>query len=133
MTDCLEMDHWSCEISALASTSCHELMPGDTVAELHGEAANKPMTIIFSTGTGHRNSIGQPVPPSLKDILDCLASDAEGFENAEGFEGWAEEYDFDTDSRKAEATFKTIAKQSDELKQLIGDDAFNTLLTTITA
>lgn len=85
-------------------------------------AGRRAMTTFFSQGSAH---IGEP---TLTSVLDCLASDAAGFENAQSFEDWASEYGYDADSRKAEKTFKAISKQAEGLKRLLGEDAYGTLL-----
>ena len=66
--------------------------------------------------------------PTAADALDCLASDAAGYENARSFEDWAGDYGYDTDSRKAERIFRIVGKQADKLKTLLGDNLYNTLL-----
>ena len=66
--------------------------------------------------------------PSAADVLDCLASDAVGIENASSFEEWCAEYGYDSDSRKAERIFQTCTRQSADLKALVGEDAYRTLL-----
>lgn len=64
--------------------------------------------------------------PTVADILDCLASDASG--DGQSFDDWASDFGYDTDSRKAEETYRTIQKQTKELRQLIGRDAFADLV-----
>jgi hypothetical protein len=66
--------------------------------------------------------------PTAADILDCLASDCSGIDNARGFEDWASDYGYDTDSRKALATYEQCVKQAAELQRLLGRDAYNELL-----
>lgn len=96
------MDHWRCKL----------------------KCARRQMSLIFSMGTGHNGK-----EPDLKGVLDCLASDSTGIENARDFEDWASEYGFNTDSRKAERTYKICQGQAKRLRQLLGDgDAFNDLL-----
>lgn len=82
----------------------------------------RQMTFYFSQGYGIAND------PDLESVLDCLASDASGYENARSFEEWADEYGYDTDSRKAERTYHAVAKQSAALKRVLGDDLYETLL-----
>ena len=53
-------------------------------------------------------------------IFDMLISDAWGVENNPTFEDWASEYDYDTDSRKAEAAYREVRAQADQFTQLIG-------------
>jgi hypothetical protein len=82
---------------------------------------NKQMTVYFSQGSAHTKE------PTLTDILDCIASDAAGIDNASGFEDWCSEYGYDTDSRKAERTYNVCVKQAEALKRMFGED-FKTLL-----
>lgn len=74
------------------------------------------------------NQTFKPIPPTLGDIIDCLASDSCGIANARDFEEWASEYGYDTDSRKAYDTFKVCATQSHLFEHLIGQDIFEELL-----
>jgi hypothetical protein len=46
----------------------------------------RQMRVYFSQGSAHT------APPTLDDVLDCLASDAAGIENARGFDDWCSEY-----------------------------------------
>jgi hypothetical protein len=83
----------------------------------------RKMQTYFSMGSAHTKE------PSAADVLDCLASDASGYDNAQSFEEWARDYGYDPDSRKAEKTYKTIAKQSERLKQWLGNpDEYQHLL-----
>lgn len=72
------------------------------------------MSVPYSMGLGLSGS------PEIEDVLDCLASDASGIENARNFEDWAAEYGYDRDSRKAEKTYNQCKKQSRELNELLG-------------
>ena len=104
MPDSNNMDHWLCEISK-----------GDEVMETY-----------FSMGMGHNGN-----EPDLETVLDCLSSDSSMVENAEnddGFEGWANELGFDTDSRKAEKTYNVSVKQAEEFCLLLGVKLYNTML-----
>lgn len=86
-------------------------------------ANGRQMTLYFSKGIAHHG-----VAPEADEVLDCLASDAAGFENAQGFEDWASEYGYDTDSRKAERIYATVERQAAKLKTLLGEDAYRQLL-----
>jgi hypothetical protein len=85
-----------------------------------------PMYVPFSQGSAHTE------PPTAADVLDCLASDAATVENARDVLDFAAEMGFDLDSHKnrerARRTFETIQRQSGELREFLGDDAFETLL-----
>jgi hypothetical protein len=84
--------------------------------------ADRTMVLTFTMGPALTGE------PSTADVLDCLACDCAGYENANGFEEWADEYGYDTDSREAEATYNAIRAQVIELDTLLGPDAYNTLL-----
>ena len=75
----------------------------------------RQMTLYFSQGYGISGE------PTAQSVINCLISDAIGFENSRGFEDWAGEYGYDTDSRKAEAIYKTIERQAKKLKQFLGE------------
>ncbi len=79
-------------------------------------------TLYFSQGSGHKK------PPTLTDVLTCIADDAASFENAPSFEDWASEYGYDTDSRKAEKIYRTVKRQSEQLKRTIGVDNYHYLI-----
>lgn len=80
----------------------------------------KQLTVPFSCGYGIEKE------PDEADVLDCLASDASG--DFRDFESWCSDYGYDTDSRKAEKTFKAIVPQTDKLKKFLGDKLFTELL-----
>ena len=90
--------------------------------EFEGRGYHEPLTVYFSQGSAHKKS------PTLAEVLDCLASDASGVDNARSFEDWANDYGYDTDSRKAERTYHICEKQAQDLKALLGQDAYNQLL-----
>lgn len=60
--------------------------------------------------------------PTVRDVLECLLSDASGVANSESFEDWCGDYGYDTDSRKAERTYNACVEQTESLRQLLGDD-----------
>ena len=82
----------------------------------------KQMTIYFSQGYGVTHE------PEAADVLNCLADDSAGVSNARSFEEWAEEYGYDTDSRKAEKTYNVCVKQAARLLSFLGEDLYNELL-----
>lgn len=74
-----------------------------------------------------RRECTEPIPPELPDVLDCLASDASTLDEG-SFDAWASSLGYDTDSRKAEATYRTILEQSNKLRVFLGAEAYNDLL-----
>lgn len=93
------MDHWRCEL----------------------QRAGRRWTVYFSVGKGHKGA-----PPTCADVLDCLASDSCGVDQS--FEDWAADLGYDTDSRKAERTFRICQEQARKLKAILGPDAYQELL-----
>lgn len=85
--------------------------------------ATSRMTLYFSKGFGHNGA-----EPTAAEVLECLASDCAGIENAGGFEQWCSEYGYDTDSRTAERTFKVCEKQAEKLNTFLGFDLYQVLL-----
>ena len=104
MDDGGDMDHWRCTI----------------------RAGRYRMSLIFSMGSGLGGK-----RPELADVLDCLASDAGGYENASDFDNWCAEYGYDTDSRRALKIFKAVERQSKRLLSLLGESAYENLLWNI--
>lgn len=66
--------------------------------------------------------------PDTVSVLGCLVSDASGIEFSPRFEDWATDLGYDTDSRKAYATFQTCLQQAAELRGFLGNAAFDELL-----
>jgi hypothetical protein len=60
--------------------------------------------------------------PTAADVLEAILSDCAGYDNARSFGEWAEEYGYDTDSRKAEQTWKAVERQRAKVERLLGDD-----------
>lgn len=87
------------------------------------EWSGKKYDADANVSTFSRYRIRKPV---VADVLDCLASDANGINQS--FEEWASDLGYDTDSRKAERTYQTCQKQARELRQLLGAAAFEELL-----
>ena len=73
------------------------------------------LTVYFSMGSGHHGK-----EPDAAGVLDCLASDSAGIENARDFEDWCSDYGYDTDSRKAHKTWTACQRQADHLKAFMG-------------
>jgi hypothetical protein len=80
------------------------------------------MSVPYSQGSAIVN------PPTVEDLLSCMADDCAGYENARSFADWARDYGYDEDSRKAERIYKIIARQAASLKRLLGESAYRNLL-----
>ncbi len=87
-----------------------------------GKGNRYEMNLFYSMGIGLKGK------PQLEQVLDSLASDASGYDNARSFEEWASEYGYDEDSRKAEKIYQAISEQVKQLRILLGHSAYQTLL-----
>lgn len=74
----------------------------------------RSLTVPFSQGSAHTT------PPTAADVLGCLVMDSSGIDNGTSFEDWCAEYGYDSDSRKAEKTFKLCERQARKLRQFLG-------------
>lgn len=72
-----------------------------------------------------------PEPPTVEEVLDCVASDASSHESSDSFEDWAAEFGLDTDSRKAERIYEACRKQARDLRRLLGVVDYEFLLNNV--
>lgn len=79
-------------------------------------------TVYYSMGMAHHGK-----EPGAAEVLDCLISDANGIDNARGFEDWCGEYGYDTDSRKAHRTYTICQRQAERLRKFLGADLYQQL------
>jgi len=93
--------------------------------KIHIRKGRKSFSTYYSIGSLNTEA------PDLAEVLHSLASDMAGFENARDFEDWASEYGYDSDSRRAERTFRSIETQSNKLKTFLGEEAYKKLLWDI--
>jgi hypothetical protein len=75
----------------------------------------RALTVPFWTGSGWTRE------PDAADVLSSLVSDASSVENARSFEEWASDLGFDTDSRKAFATFQECERSAKRVRRFLGD------------
>ncbi|MDY0282415.1 MAG: hypothetical protein RBR35_17850 [Salinivirgaceae bacterium] len=74
------------------------------------------MTLVFSKGFGHKGA-----PPAVVEILECLQSDARIAEDCASFEGFCSDLGYNSDSRRAEKTYKALKRQAAKLQKFFGD------------
>jgi hypothetical protein len=77
---------------------------------------------VFSKGIALKGE------PTAQEVIECLAMDIKSFDTAQDFEDWADNYGFDSDSRKAEKIFKDTEKQATGLAAFLGSSAYYELL-----
>ncbi len=81
------------------------------------------MVTHYSLGWGHNGRA-----PKAEEVLDCIASDAAGVENARDFSDWCADYGYSDDSRKAERIFRACAAEARQLRRWLGDGLYDDLL-----
>lgn len=95
------------------------------IIKQEGKGNPELMTLFFSQGSAHTKA------PNLAEVLDCMASDASSVENSRDFEEWCSEIGYDTDSRKAEATYNECKAQARHLERVIGRSALRQLVEEV--
>lgn len=75
--------------------------------------SRRQMTVPFGMGSAHTSE------PDAAHVLSCLLSDASGAD--EDFENWARDLGYDTDSRRAERTYRQVQAQTAKLRAFLGD------------
>ena len=75
--------------------------------------------------TEWRQGLGIETSPTdtPAEVLDALVSDAWSVESARDFDDWALDFGYDTDSRKAFATYEACQRIAEDLATFLGDPA----------
>jgi len=138
MTDDHEMDHWSILIhkgkqsmhTHYSTGIGHRELPKNWLRLLEAKLGTLgPAPIKRYTLAGEaKEALKTPVPPQLKNILNCLVLDA-SFVQDGCFEDFADNLGYSPDSIKARDTYLHIVEDSKRLKRLLGHELFNTMLT----
>lgn len=117
--DNLDGFHYACILSRTFEGSARytNLQTGETKPRTY----TKRMTVPFSTGSGWTRE------PSAADVLGCLSDDSASIKDYD-FEEWCSNLGYDTDSRKAEKTYKACERQAAKLEAFLGSDLYETLL-----
>ena len=79
-----------------------------------GAGRPKTWTLPFFVGPAWSDT------PSVYDVLECLFSDASA--GQETFESFCEEYGYNSDSRKAYATWEKCVKTDRKLRRFLGSE-----------
>lgn len=93
-----------------------------------GSRAVRPYGRVSLATDAHYRKGTRPIVPEIGDVLYCLASDVQGLDWCLDFREWAEAYGYDTDSRKAEATYRKIQEQAADLRATLGGDVYDEML-----
>ncbi len=81
------------------------------------------MTIEYSCGAAHE--------PSIEDVVNCIAMETTGIWNVTGFEEWATDYGYDTDSRKAYDIYQACFTQGESFRRAVGRPALEELVNKV--
>ena len=101
-----DMDHWR------------------VVLRLKAKTQTRSFSTFFSMYRGYNGAT-----PDADTVLDCLASDASAVENTSGFEDWADEVGYSTDSRTAERIYKALQRNAKRLRAFLGEAEYRKLIS----
>ena len=110
-----KLDGWPCNTYTVTlrregrGDGDHENNPASNWARIDG------LETTYYQGTG------VTAEPTALDVLACLLTDSEGYDNSTYFEDWADEYGYDPDSHKAEALYEEIGEQRKALYDFLSD------------
>lgn len=76
----------------------------------------RKLTTPFFTGPGWEH------PPTAADVLSALISDVQSAESARDFADWASDMGMNTDSRKAEQTYRAVLRSAEKTRKFLGND-----------
>jgi hypothetical protein len=89
-----------------------------------GKCVLKPMPV----GNGQYHfTHGKPILPETRDVISSLLMDGDVVQYG-GFEDWASNYGYDTDSRKAEQTYRACLEIGLKIRAAIGNEMFEKML-----
>jgi hypothetical protein len=100
----------------------------DALRDMAEKGKSPNRTHTYENCTGWNSSLlWKAIPaPALTDILYCLVQDADVI-NYGTFEEWAGNFGYETDSRSAEATYRTCLELALKLRAMLGDAALSKL------
>jgi hypothetical protein len=81
------------------------------------------VTFPYRAGIGHEGRT-----PKAADVMGDLLLDAESYDDADGFEDWARDFGYDTDSRRAERMYLACGETSRRLRNYLGADVYTRLM-----
>lgn len=94
----------------------------EVVLHTPGQGIDEFVT-YFSKGFGYNGK-----KPTVAEVLDCIASDAMGYENTKNFEDWATEYGYNISLRRTETIYENVKNEVRKLKNFLEKEAYETLL-----
>ena len=122
MEDSRNMDHWKVTLVRKVLREGFDTWHGYKGKLGAVQYSTRKLTVYFSKGYDHHGA-----EPQAAEVLSCLADDAAGVEYR-GFEEWCSDYGYETDSRKAEKTFKACKHIAARLQSFLGVELFDQLV-----
>ena len=118
-----KMNHWAIKLTNSAGDefTLHFSKGVGLMIDERGRRVGQPRTVDQQTKW-------RPEPPTLDEVLDCLASDTSSIDNARDFADWCRELGYDEDIRKAERTYQACIEQAEKFRAFLGSDACEELL-----
>lgn len=92
------------------------------IDRFHADSGVRSHALEYSMGSAHVGG------PQLDDILQCLHTDASCASDCGSFESWADDFGYDSDSRKAESIYKACLKTDSDLSELFGAEVYQAFL-----
>lgn len=93
----------------------------EALRHIHGPNAFNMAAVIHDLTERATFGMGRKIsPPLLDDVMNCLCSDADVL-NYASFEDWAQNFGWDTDSRKAEKCYRECLDNTLKLMAMFGD------------
>ncbi len=111
------------KLSVRVAGGAHSLMRA-TAIEIETETGKRARSTSLSASGFMATS--ERIHPEAADIISSLVLDASVLD-AGGFESWADEYGYDSDSRKAEAMYRAMLDDALKLRAAIGEAGLETL------
>lgn len=119
-----------------AWTPAHKAKAAIYARAHYTERAARHMAVSHEIETGRRatwafgelnKSVGKPLdPPSIVDVVHSLVLDASVLD-AGGFDGWADDFGYDPDSRAAESIYLECLESALKLRAAIGEAGIDAL------
>lgn len=81
-----------------------------------------------AAGRAYLERVASQYRPDVETVLYCIATDAQSVQNVRGFEDWASEMGYDTDSRKAESIYRACCDEALALQRWLGLEAYAQLI-----
>jgi hypothetical protein len=109
----------------------------DCLFRMGDESSRRQLASDYHMGKGHGKPVKRsdghvirviPPHPDPAEVLDSLRSDAQSVDCARDFEDWASELGYDTDSRKAHASWLACMEIGRKLRFFLGADAYAELM-----